>query len=471
MSGLIFIGVLTVTFIFYIHRIGLKLSLTSVGLGLAIAIYGPFYFIYSRYWLFNDTWLYQWYVDSIGYSSLAASYYAKLASDPYTSTALRNLDLALSLLFAGFVVGTLAVDFMTKTTPWQFKSCLEKWNRQRFHVDYSSPLIASIQAVSVTIICLGLLGAYIHYDKPAAVYHYFFSNASEAEKIKWRISSGGFPYFWALFLSSIGTFLSIYFISQSRKRGAAAYTASICFIVLILFGKMAYLSKAPALVFVIQLAIAVIVHRTLKPNWMIIASLVLLGLGSMVAMVFVANSELTRLQAALAFLFYRVFMIPNESLLEYFLVFPHRLPHTMGIDNKFIAALVGVEKIPESYFRVAESIRGVGGSTTNGLFIADAWAEFKWWGVVAFPMIFGAILRYTDVLVVKRIGKTPISIAAIVTGYYGVFIALNTSLFTACLTGGLALILPLVWVYSRIRPRQERTTVEPIGKDNAYLPE
>lgn len=457
MSGLVFLSVLTLTFVYYFRRVGLNLSLTSVALGLIIVIHGPFYWLYSRYWLYKNTWLYDWYskaaltpTSTDPATPSAYDHLDRLANDPYISTAVHNLDIALTLLFIGVVAGTVAIDFFTRSSPSQFRQSLGQWRNDRLLHGETSLSFISMQAVLILFLCLALVAVYIHYDKPAVVYQYFFSSASEIEKIQWRRSSGGFPYLVAIFLSGVASFLSIFFLFQYKGRSSPMLILSVGFIVLIIFGKLSYLSKAPIIVYIMQIVLSFIVCRTLKLTLENTALLIIVGLLGMAGMVFIANSDLSNFEGAAAFLFYRCFMIPNESLLEYFLVFPNLLPHTLGMDNKFIAALSGSDKLLASYSRVAEAIRGVGGSNTNGLFIADAWAQFKWYGLIAFPLVLGALLRYLDVILIQRLGKRPISIAAMVAGYYGVFIAMTTSLFTSFLTGGLLLILPMVWVWSKL---------------------
>jgi oligosaccharide repeat unit polymerase len=459
MTTWIFIVTWALAFIFYMKRVGINLSLSSVGFGLLLIIHGPFYWIYSRYWLFKESWVYKWYSSaelSVPESKSTAVYdhLERLSQDSNLKTALLNLDLGLSLLFVGVIAGIWFVDYVTSYTNDDRQRDIEKWGKVPIEANAAPIQFVNIKIIAAISISLVLIIVYLYYDKIEAVQKYFFSSAGEFEKIRWRRAFGGFPYPIALFLSSFSSILSVYLITDAIKRNSTLLIASIVLILLIIFGKMAYLSKAPIVVFLVQLALTAVLLKTLNLNFVTLIKLVSMGLVAMLTMVFVANGDVARIQDAVAFLFYRVFMIPNESLVEYFSVFPSKLSHTLGMDNKFIAAISGQARLDQSYFRVAEIIRGEGGSTTNGMFIADAWAQFGWWGVFSFPILFGALIRYLDVILIRNLGKTPISIAALATGYYGVFIAMNTSIFTASLTGGLLVILPIVWLIDKSTHRR-----------------
>jgi hypothetical protein len=82
-------------------------------------------------------------------------------------------------------------------------------------------------------------------------------------------------------------------------------------------------------------------------------------------------------------------------------------------------------------------------STTVAMFVADAWADFSWAAVLVFSLFAGFFVRWLDIeLIVKR-GKTAATISGLALGHYGVFIMLSTALQTAMVTGGLILVAPL----------------------------
>jgi hypothetical protein len=81
-------------------------------------------------------------------------------------------------------------------------------------------------------------------------------------------------------------------------------------------------------------------------------------------------------------------------------------------------------------------------ATSNALFIADAWVDFSYAGVIVFSIIAGAVCRLIDAIYLAN-GKTVIGIAIMAAAFSGVFTLLVSALNTAFLSGGL-LLAPLV---------------------------
>ena len=92
--------------------------------------------------------------------------------------------------------------------------------------------------------------------------------------------------------------------------------------------------------------------------------------------------------------------------------------------------------------------------------MGDAWADFAWPGVLGTAFIIGALTRWIDIQLIVRRGKSVASAAGLALGHFGLFIALSTSFQTALVTGGLALVIPLVGFLSH---RQARAQQKPLG--------
>jgi hypothetical protein len=147
--------------------------------------------------------------------------------------------------------------------------------------------------------------------------------------------------------------------------------------------------------------------------------------------------------SVLQFLYYRLLEIPNEVLLEYFAAIPASLPYEWG------AGLFGFlreQSIP-TYFAVAALTRGNLESSSNAMFIADAWAQFSWIGVAVMSFLAGGIARSIDLYAFGR-GLTDESAVIVASCSYGVLTLLVTSLPTAIITGGLGLIPLLSFIIS-----------------------
>ena len=145
------------------------------------------------------------------------------------------------------------------------------------------------------------------------------------------------------------------------------------------------------------------------------------------------------LGAIFEFLYYRVFDIPNEVLVEYFSAFPVSLPHNWPFGFFGDLFRSGSERPLQNYYAVAELVRGNLLSTSNAMFLGDAWADYSWVGVLFFPFAAGAVVRWIDIYA-ERNGKTD-EWACLVAGCaFGILTLLSTAFTTALITGGLALI-------------------------------
>ncbi len=91
-----------------------------------------------------------------------------------------------------------------------------------------------------------------------------------------------------------------------------------------------------------------------------------------------------------------------------------------------------------AHTRVA-SFFGSEGATFDSFFIGDAWVDFSYSGVIIMSLFVGFIVKSVDIFVMS-LGKTPLSLALLGSGMYGLFQLELTSAFTAFFSGGLVLI-------------------------------
>jgi hypothetical protein len=135
---------------------------------------------------------------------------------------------------------------------------------------------------------------------------------------------------------------------------------------------------------------------------------------------------------------YRFFEVNNEVIYQTFYVYPQYLPHTWGMNIGLIHSVFGNGDLLPAYSRVA-SFFGADGATFDAFFIADAWVDFSYGGVLVMSLVVGFVVKGIDVFVLN-LGKTPLCVALLGSGIYGLFELQVTSAFTAALTGGLVLI-------------------------------
>lgn len=452
-TGLVFFTLSALTALaFWVCYVRPTISLSSTALGCLLVFHGPAYWYYTRRWglgegtafdLYNQAWPRSALTIDEGVIDVSALYYTRISAAVRDADVLLSLDGALALTFVLFCFGVWLADKARGHRPSAHAQALRQWQ--------TTPLLPLKNDVSARILVaagaaiLFMMYFLIRDGQLLKVYTYFATQADEFEKIAMRREMGGSAsYAFNLALGTVLPFVAFSLWSWWRAGASSVRWLALALILLVCLAKLATLSKAPAAVFVLQLLVLEFARRSLQISWRFIA--LLLGASALLfsAMTFVANSDLRSARESLLFLFYRIFMIPNESLLEYFAVFPQQLAHTNGHDIRWLAQLVGVEPLQSTFWRVAETLRGAPGSTTTAMYMADAWAAFSWIGILVVSTAFGFLLRWIDIeLIVKR-GRSVVTLAGLGLGHYGIFVGLSTAFQTTLLTGGLLLIIPAV---------------------------
>lgn len=461
-SGMIFVASLVATLVFLWYHVRLSFGLSSTLLGLVVLLHGPAYWYYTREWSLGEGPLFRFYnsawpqIGTPAQQATGGNFASNMQAAVAGGSVIDIMDLALALSLMALCAGIWLADFVFRQTPQSHDFALSRWSATSRAIDERTH---STMMTWLAIAGAVLMLLFVYRDAQLAKIHtYFFTHAGEFEKIAMRRQIGGSrSYFFNLMLSTVLPFVAFYLWSwwrDGKQHGVLALTGT--FLLLLITAKLATLSKAPGAIFVLQLLVLEFARRSLRVNvrhgFMLMAfSLVLFSV-----MTFAANSDLGGMKQSLVFLFYRVFMIPNESLLEYFMAFPQHLAHTHGQDIRPLAKLMGLEPLQPNYWRVAELHRGAPGSTTTAMFVADAWAAWSWQGVAVVSLALGFLVRWIDIELITKRGRSCATIAGIGLGHFGLFIALSTAFQTALLTGGLALVLPLVYVAQwRLRRHQQ----------------
>ena len=111
-----------------------------------------------------------------------------------------------------------------------------------------------------------------------------------------------------------------------------------------------------------------------------------------------------------------------------------------------VHTLFGSGDLLSAHSRVANFF-GSDGATFDSFFIGDAWVDFSYGGVIVMALVVGFAVKGVDIFVTS-LGKTPLAVALLGSGMYGLFQLQVTSAFTAFLSGGLILIPLLVLLAS-----------------------
>lgn len=422
-TSLVFSIAVVLSAVFYFRRIGVNFTISSLLLGLMLVLHGPLYLYYTRVW------------------GPQTAFFEKILSAAPEGEVIPSLDLALALCFCSICAGMALADGVFGIRRSQMRDAINNWNLQTVRVSTGfSDRLEIIAAIGVLVLAFFIV---IENSIPHVI-TYFQSEAGEFEKIAMRREFGGSHFYLLnLFNSNLFPFLAFCCFVALRERSIRLRPVALAFIAVVLFEKAATLSKAPLAIFILQLMVIEYLRRSLQVRLGAALGFIAICVVLFGAMTAVAIREVSGVGETLDFLFYRVFMIVNESLLEYFAAIPSVLPHSWGSQFSWLVSILQSEPSPPTYLLVGAVHRGVMGSTTTAMFIADAWADFSWAGVLVLSLLAGFFVRWLDIeLIIKR-GKTAATISGLALGHYGVFIMLSTALQTAMVTGGLILIVPL----------------------------
>lgn len=473
MSLWIMLAAMTGMLILWVRVVGVNFSLSSMMMGGLLSLHGPAYVYYTRVWGPGHGIMRELYTLSnsvtpkqlemgMGANEMEAAtkipaetvnFFDQVLSVANGRNVIAELDIALALLFLSFCIGLVLFDRLKGNTAAQMRERIDTWGKAV--IPQISPQAMPWIAVFLAASACAAFTVALQEDQIGRVLMYFQSNAGEFEKITMRRMMGGSPsYLYNLTLAAVLPLLAIWALILTPQSPRFMAPIALLLVALVLLGKLASLSKAPPAFFCMQLmALAVIWHKlrlTAK-------TLLLIGSGTLIllmGMSFVANVNLGNGFNSLVFLFYRIFMIPNESLLEYFSAIPSVIDHTAGLDNRWLASSLQIDALSATYTRVADVFRSPKGlSTTNAMFLGDAWAAFSWWGVLIIGLIAGFGLRTIDTFLILQVGKSAATVAALTAGLFGVFVALSTAFQTALLTGGLLILVPFAMVASKLEVR------------------
>jgi hypothetical protein len=420
-------GLLSIFYLFYVRP---SLSGTSVLIGMILLFHGPAYYYYFEYFGPHQI------------------FYFKILSVAPNIDVLSVLDLAISLGMLSLCLGIYICDRFLGQRKQDFDAALVRWS------EASDPLDRSQQQ---RIIYLGwatvaLMLPFVQLDgQLEKVAEYFFSDLDYYEKIALRQDGSGAGYIYRLLSSSFFPGIAVLVLAGHQMGYAKLKWLLMTLLVLVFLAKAAMLSKAPPITFIVQIIVAAMMARSLKLTKEKTFALGTVFLVASLFMVIVAVPHLQGLKRMFGFLFYRVFMVPNEVLLEYFAAIPSVLKHTWGAQFSWLAKITDASPLPPTYVLVSEVYRGTSASTSPAMFMADAWADFSWIGIVLVSAVCGIVFRLADYHLIVRVGRSPVSVAGLMLTHYAAFTAISTSFQTSLLTGGMYLILPLLLYFRQGR--------------------
>lgn len=239
-----------------------------------------------------------------------------------------------------------------------------------------------------------------------------------------------FVYLCKLGLGAFVALLALALAVQRRSKWLFILAGATA--VLILLSRLSDLHKGPAVFFLLQVALLLMLMRYGNSKVVknaVVGGLVALGL---LVPIYLRLTSAHSVAEAIRLIFMRVTYVPNlalESLCEpYF----SSVPHAWGMNIRLVHMLFG------SGAYVPAHMDEYGG-TANAIYAADAFIDFSWYGVAAYSFIIGIGLAQLDYFLFRQ--KDILRIAMFV-GLLGPVHSLISTSLISCL-GGIGL-LPIV---------------------------
>jgi oligosaccharide repeat unit polymerase len=406
------------------YRLELYFTASSMLLGFLLFVYGP---AYLAYMLFRRP------ISAVD---------LRISNSFNFDDIVVSLNLSIAIMFVCVIAGIELVDRLAPRSAETLQQAISGWNLQPLRGGRAKPW-----SLLIVIVVIELFMAWVSVREHhlSTIAGFLSVTGNEVAKTTYRQQYGGSNvYFYNVVVASIAPMLIIWgALAGLALRWWPLLAVTAFLLALTVLGKIETLSKAPFALFIIQLLlVAYLVFRN-SINWRVAVLGVVVTLIIFYPIIRLAVPEVDENRGgALSFFYYRAFDISNQALLEYFGAFPERIPYLWGANIRPLATLLGHEYAP-SFDVVSRLWRFTGGSTTTAMFIADAWADFSYFGVIAFSIVVGMICRTIDILLLVR-GKTVTAVAVLAAAFIGIYNLMISALPTSMLSGGL--ILPPLFV-------------------------
>ena len=372
-------------------------------------------------------------------------YYLRAETVEYISA---RVTLSLALMWVALVFGAEIARSSLAASAASAARVMQVWSQRSMQ---DSPRADQLLALVGIFMAIFIFGVFVALGKPSQIAG-FLTIDSALEKLKYRLElsgQGGYVYHSAI--ASVAPFLSFLLLLKGwfMKRPVLFWTGALLALAVVA-GKFGTFQKVPWLIYLLQLAIVWQAARSLNLNMGRAIGLGTLILAGAAMAAIVALPELDALGIA-EWIGYRFFEINNEVVYQTFYVYPDHIPHTLGMNIGLIQKLFGNGDLVSAHTHVADYF-GAFGATFDPFFIGDAWVDFGYYGVFLTSLIVGIIVKALDILALQ-LGKSPLSVALLGSGLYGLFQLQVTSAFTAFLSGGLLLVPAIAFLSEAVSSR------------------
>ncbi|MGA7806003.1 hypothetical protein [Bradyrhizobium sp.] len=345
------------------------------------------------------------------------------------------VNFSLSLMYLGLIVGIEIVNRWFPARAAATEAALAGWSGRTAQDDMSDhrPLLVVVLALAVVMLVFSIGENHI-----GMIRQFFAIKGDNTARDTFRAHFGGSPnYLYRVILAAVAPMFVIWgLLAGALNRSWPLLVAASLLLLVTTLGKVETLSKAPPAFFLLQIGLAALLTFTNRMSWKtaLVSAVVL-------ALVIYVTTRLIIIfppgMSPIETVYSRIFEVENETLVENFAVFPRLQPFAWGANIRPLAMLMGVPYVP-SFSLVGSIWYGSPDITSPTLFIADAWADFSYAGVVVYSIVAGAVCRSIDLLFLSR-GKSIVGIAVLAATFWGVLTLITTALNIALFSGGLLL--------------------------------
>ena len=259
----------------------------------------------------------------------------------------------------------------------------------------------------------------------------------------------------------VGPFLAILAIALWRtKRSNETLLFAISLFLCVLLAKASTLKKMDAVFFMTQcgMIVAICSSRDERQKATMVLKLVIVGvLGtSGLGLTYIFFTNANNVLQILNNIRIRIFEIPNYCLEQYVTWYPDRIPFQDGMNIRILHNLLG----RGGEYQPAHSLINDGVGTANAIYVADAWVDWGWTGVLVFSLCVAGVLIWTEKTFLVQ--KSALNIAVLVFMLDPVKALISTSFITCA--GGFGLVtVPLFAKYGLRQKKRIRSSVQGPG--------
>jgi oligosaccharide repeat unit polymerase len=387
---------------------GFKFSLFNIYFGLFFVYYGPAFFIYN-----------------ISLKTLDTDY--------AISTAYM-----LSLFIIGYFGGKLL--FIETKGKRKVRSVnYESWrNLVSRDVKIKENLLYTFITVCSLIIILGLF-FYGGINSLATLIRNPLADAQLIKELRQDSGvTGWIAPFYVYINAGIGRLLAFVFIGIAfKKKNGTLIFISFLFAILLSISFLANMSKSSFVLFYIQLIFFFLLYFNIRINFkkgfvfIILVVPVLIG-------IYQITTNASSMGDALGLIGFRIFKEPIRVIELYPHYYPDILPHTWGMNIRLIHDLFSSDNFVPAYSAITG---GLEHASFNAMFIADAYVDFSYFGVIIQSVLVGFILSSLDYTVFSK--NNYLHKALIASLLIGIFSLINVGLVTSLFGFGL-ITLPIL---------------------------